>query len=417
MAFPRIGGQGIPLNLGNALGSVQQFGSNVLSSTGFTQANGSNVVTLPAGATFYIPAGTYMVAPGPYTSLQWDDPVTNAALNTNTNLSSAVNGTWRTVNADIGQRPMIIDSDGGNFRLANLTGCAVGAVITNAGSGGTNGIGTAATGMVVAASAGGSTWVPVVGGGVGSAVTITNGGANYQYAPTIVIGAPPPGGVQATATCTISAGAVNAVTFLNTGAGYTAPPPITVINDSRDAVGSGAVITANATLAGSGTLLALYPINHGTVLTATPTFSTLTGVTSAAATILMNYVVTGWANGTAGAGYTASAQVWATVTPGIAPTPAANTVNPIVGANTVANQALGLPYCTAFRPAQITQLITAGGATQASATAGTINDAGFGYINTTGTMQLMQAGLTVTTVAIQAPSFGGITDTSWLQPI
>jgi hypothetical protein len=423
MAFPRIGGAGIALNLNNALGSAQQFGSQILSSSGFTQSQGSDVVTLAASQTFIIPAGTYLVSTGPYTSLQWLEPVSNAGLNTNTNLTSAVNGIWRTCNADLAQRPMVIDSDGGNWRLANLTGCPVGAAITNAGSGGTNGIGQAATGMVVAPSAGGSTWVPVVGGALTASGATITGGSNYQYAPTLVIGAPPPGGVQATATCTISANAVNAITFTNNGAGYLTAPPVTIINDSRDAVGTGAAI-ALAAPTGSGTLTALYPVNHGTNLTATPTFSTLTGVTSAAATIIMNYVVTGWANGTAGAGYLASAQLWATVVPGLTPTLAANTVNPIVGTGTntasTGGQTLGQPFSTAFRPAQITQLITSGGATQASSAAGTINDAGFGYPNTTGTMLLMPigtAGTYPTTIAVQAPSFGGIVDTSWLQPI
>ena len=61
--------------------------------------------------------------------------------------------------------PAVIHAfNGGNFRLANLTGTPVGALITNAGSGSTNGIGTAATGLTITPSAGGSVWVPVVGG-------------------------------------------------------------------------------------------------------------------------------------------------------------------------------------------------------------------------------------------------------------
>src|SRR5277367_1343283 len=101
MAFPRIGGQGIGLNLGNAVGSAQQLGSQILSSAGFIQAQGSNVVTLSGGETLAIPAGTFLVAPGPYTSLQWFEPVSNTSgLNSGSNYTTDVNGMWRTINAD-----------------------------------------------------------------------------------------------------------------------------------------------------------------------------------------------------------------------------------------------------------------------------------------------------------------------------
>jgi len=58
-------------------------------------------------------------------------------------------------------------------------------------------------------------------------ISITSGGSGYRSAPTITIDAPPTGGTQATATCTIDNGSVNAVTFTNFGSGYTTAPTVT----------------------------------------------------------------------------------------------------------------------------------------------------------------------------------------------
>src|SRR5262249_59919089 len=99
--------------------------------------NASNALHLPAGGTFVVPAGTFYIAPGPVTSLQFLDPVTQI---------------WRAIGATPWAGGFNVDSDGGNYRLANLTGCAIGALITNAGTGLTNGVGTAATGLTITPS-------------------------------------------------------------------------------------------------------------------------------------------------------------------------------------------------------------------------------------------------------------------------
>jgi hypothetical protein len=57
-------------------------------------------------------------------------------------------------------------------------------------------------------------------------------GTGYTTAPIITIGAPPAGGVTATATCTISGGQVNSVTVTNKGSGYLTLPAITVVGGS-----------------------------------------------------------------------------------------------------------------------------------------------------------------------------------------
>jgi|HubBroStandDraft_1064217.scaffolds.fasta_scaffold03629_2 hypothetical protein len=443
MAFPRIGGAGINLNLNNAYGSAQQFSPQIVQVGGFTQSQGSDVITLSGGQTAIIPAGTYAISPGPYTSLQWFEPVSNnPGLNTGTNYTAAVNGMWRTINATTDQRFFMVDSDGGNWRLANLTGCVVGAVLTNAGTGFNTSntippaagvfnalVGAAALGNMTFTVSGtsGAQFVPVSGGALNTTITITSGGAGYQYTPIIVIGAPPPGGVQATAVVTaLTAGVVSTVVVVNQGAGYTSLPPITVINDSRDSVGGGCVLTPSA-LAGGGGLTALYCVNHGSPVTATPTITPgfgTSGGSGTTATAVMCFAVTGWTQGTAGAGYNnnVAGSLPATVFPSAAPTPAANTVNPIIGATSLAFQNLGLPGMQPFRPALLNEVIVVTtGATQASATAGGVVDAGFGYYNTTGSLFIYSpatlAASPPTTLAVQTVTYGSVNDTSWIQPV
>ncbi len=121
----------------------------------------TNALSLQAGMSFIIPAGRYLVGLGLYTSLQFLDPVTNI---------------WRNNGAvgPGGGPPVIVESDGANWRLANTTGCAVGATITTANATGcTTGIGTTAVGTTVTPSTGGSVWVPIVGGALPSGLGIS----------------------------------------------------------------------------------------------------------------------------------------------------------------------------------------------------------------------------------------------------
>jgi len=222
-------------------------------------------VPLPACTTYLIPSGQFNVMLGPYTFLQWYDTLA---------------GIWRISQSQVGFQS--IDSDGANWRLANLTGSPIAGVITNAGTGLTNGFNT----VTVTPSAGGSTWKTVVGGAINSTITITAGGTGYTLPPLLMIDPPPVGGIQATATCTISGGAINAVTVTNQGAGYTTAPNVTVVNQAGDTTGAGGVLTVNATLAGSGTLTALVALTPGTVLTSVPTF-TFSPASTIAATAVM----------------------------------------------------------------------------------------------------------------------------------
>jgi hypothetical protein len=177
------------------------------------------IITLPSGGQYYPLAGDYLIASGSQTILEWWDP---------NNLmwrAWAPPGSYAT-----------FTSDGGNFRLINYSGVVAGAKITNAGSGGTNGIGPAQTGVLVAIAApaaGGVTATAqayaIVGGSV-AAPTITQGGSGFLVPPLILIDPPPQGGIQATAVATISAaGVITAITMQNVGAGYISTPAFYVV--------------------------------------------------------------------------------------------------------------------------------------------------------------------------------------------
>ena len=153
-------------------------------------------VALGPGGYAYLPQGNYLMTLGNQSILQWWDPI---------------NFNWR--NLCVAQAPTLsIDCDGYNFRLTNLSGVVQGASITNAGSGGTNGIGPTQTGSTVSFAGPGGTGQTakgyvIVGGAVGTAggsATITQAGSAFVVPPLIIIDAPPTGGVQATAVATIT---------------------------------------------------------------------------------------------------------------------------------------------------------------------------------------------------------------------
>ena len=246
----------------------------------------TTVISLPAGGSQVIPAGSWGVGTGLYSSLQEFDPVT---------------GIWRNIGNDSGTTFRWINSDGVNFRIANQTGTVVGALVTTAGSGYT-------VAPTIADNGGTATYQAIIGGAVSTVTTIVNGGTNYTYPPLIVISAPPSPGVQATATCTISAAAVATVTIVNQGAGYTNAPTFSVINDPRDTTGKNASITGTVT--GAGTVTAVLVTNGGTPVTSVPTLTfTGTSTTGAAATAIMCFTTTAYTVTSAGNGYSGNVLV------------------------------------------------------------------------------------------------------------
>ena len=265
-------GQGVPLNL---------------------KGNPTNVVEIQAGQaiplTFNNQGGWYYVRNGGYSVVQQLDPVT---------------GLWRKAGAGAtagGIEYLFVDP-GNNYRLANMTGCAVAALLTSGGSG--------YTGVPTVVSSGGSSlWKAIVGGAVNTTVTVTNGGSGYTYPPLVLFAAPPAGGLQATGYCTLSAGAVSTVTVTDQGAGYASAPPVSFINDLRETNNPGSGVTTGSgasaitTLTGSQTVTAVVCTDFGNPVTTLPTLTfSGGGGSSAAATVLMCWSITGYTVVTAGAG-------------------------------------------------------------------------------------------------------------------
>jgi len=273
MSIIAIGGNGVNLPLN----------PNSLTWTGL---NGANTIDLPAASSWIIPAGTWLITPGRYTTVQYYDPVTLI---------------WRAISS--WNRYVSVNSDGTNFRVANLTGSVLGAIITNAGSGYTSA-------PTVTASAGGSTWQALInssttGFSISDTVTISSGGSGYTLPPIVLISPPAPGGIPATAVAGLSGGAVNSITVTNNGAGYFSAPTIRLIpnpldpNNATGAIVTGAATTARGT---SGAVAALRCTYGGTAVTALPTLSFAGGGgASAAATVVGCFTVTSCTVGTVGA--------------------------------------------------------------------------------------------------------------------
>ena len=260
-------------------------------------AAGSSEINLYPGETYVLaPAGPYLIVPSKYHMIQIFDPVMQ--------IWQAIGG------ADGNINPVFINSDGVNYRLANFTGCVVGALITNAGSGYTSAPTVSATG--------GSKWRAILGGAVGTSVTVTNAGANYTYAPAVVFSPPPPGGIPATGYCTLasSPGTVSSVTVVDQGAGYIQPPIISFLNDPREvnnaSISAGYGAAAVATLTGAQEMTGLLCTDPGgtAIDTSVPTLTiTGGGGSSAAATAIMNWTITAVGVTTAGAGLAGSVAI------------------------------------------------------------------------------------------------------------
>ena len=85
----------------------------------------------------------------------------------------------------------------------------------------------------------------LIGTGVATTFTITQGGSGYTSAPTVSFSGPQAtDGTSATATATITAGVVTAITLTNAGSGYTSAPTLTITPPT-----SGTQATATCSLA------------------------------------------------------------------------------------------------------------------------------------------------------------------------
>jgi hypothetical protein len=225
----------------------------------------SNELYLLAGQRFTLPPGWWAISGGTQTTVQLLDPVSEQ---------------WVPVVS--AARLWFVNSDGTNYRIANLNQTLIGGTVTAAGTG------YAQATTTITATTGISTWVAIVGGAVNSTVTIgtdkngVTGGTNFTMAPVLVVQAPPAGGRAATMSCTVSAGAINAVTVRDAGAGYQSAPGILVVPDPLDpTLGAITIPTLTATLTGAGTVTGIMLVNPGLPVASAPSL-TVSGAGSGA---------------------------------------------------------------------------------------------------------------------------------------
>jgi hypothetical protein len=113
--------------------------------------------------------------------------------------------------------------------------------------------------------AAGSSGVNISNGGTVTAITRTAGGSGYATAPTVAISAPTTaGGVQATATCTVTAGAVNTTfTITNAGSGYIEQPTITFSGGGGSGAAAYATVGSFSTIKSIGSGTSSFGTNTG----------------------------------------------------------------------------------------------------------------------------------------------------------
>lgn len=226
----------------------------------------TNSMALGAGDTMPVPSGEWLIGLGPYTIVQELDPIT---------------GTWRNITGgNIAPGGLeYVRSDGFNLRVANLTGCVIGAVITGSSAGWVQGTTT------ISANLGGSTWQAVVGGALSTTISISTVGAGFGIAPIVIAPAPASPGIPSNIVATIGSGTVSGMTMIDQGAGYSGSTvTLTVIPNPSDpnlAAGLGITLaTAVTATTGSGSLTGALCTNSGAPLTAVPTI-TATGAGTA----------------------------------------------------------------------------------------------------------------------------------------
>jgi hypothetical protein len=249
-------------------------------------------VTLAPGQAILVPRGVWAIDLSKVGVIQVLDPITQ---------------TWQIESSYNRGGNNTVTSDGTNIRVANMTGCAIGGIVTTAGSSYVAGSTTATP------SAGNSQWTAVVGGLISTTVSVSAAGAGYTVPPLVFIPPPPQPGVQATAIAVLSSGTVSSITVVNQGAGYqTAPVPQIYPNPTDPAYLSGAITsnaTAVTTLVGAGTLAAVLCTNPGSSFSTVPSLTIAGAGSSAAATIVPMWTITGDSITNGGAGYSTLAEI------------------------------------------------------------------------------------------------------------
>ncbi len=333
----------------------------------------TNILALEPGEAVTVPAGNWYINAGDVSFIQYLNPITTG---------------WTSVESSRGQL-QYVKSDGFTCRVANLTGCMAAAIVVAGGAGYTQA--TAA----VTASAGNSTWQPIVGGQC-SVVSVTTTGANYRVAPLVFIPAPPAPGVPATAVATLSAGTVASVSLTNVGAGYQSAPPALILPSPFETATN--ITTASVTigLTSSGSIAAVICTNQGSPVTSLPTLTAAGGSTAASIVAVQCLTLTSVVIVGAGTGLGATAEV---STVGGRPAGTPQWVNPAVELNL-------------YRPRKASVGMTSTGGTLAAF--GAIYDSGLFMGTPTAVIQAGSGG--AATAASVTLSLGSANDTIILQP-
>lgn len=356
-----------------------------------SSVNQPQTVQLKSGDVFYLPSGNYILKTGPQSSVQWQDDYS---------------GLWRNMDSDY-PGSQIINSDGNNFRVVNLSGSIPGVTMTAAGT-----LYNQANATVTfsAPVAGGvtATATPIVGGSL--TFTVTTAGSGYSM-PFLLIPAPYLlGGTQgqcipASANLTLSSGTISAVVTGFAGAGYLTAPGATVLTITP------AQFQANPAYYINGTSLVIIdPTGSGAVITAaiangTPTSGGITGLimTNMGALYDGTHIPTVTFGGTTGSGATATALPNMALTSvtvagtntGYSGVPFGRTTLGVVSANIFDETVLP-------RAASVVFSLTAG-----AISGQVIEDAGSGFQAVPSFAQFVNAGSNATFTAV----VGGVTNT------
>lgn len=341
----------------------------------------TNYITLPPGVELPLPAGRNWVQAGSVGVIQYLDPVS---------------GVWRGFESSRSQ-PDIMVCDGFTRRVANLTGCAIAAVVAGGGSA------FAQSTATITANVGGSTWTPIVGGSL-SVSSVTVVGANYSMQPIVLIPAPGNPGVQATAYATIASGTVSGVTLANVGAGYLSAPTAVILPNPTDPnFGSitQATVTLVLTAANAAKITAVLCTNPGAPL-ATISAITLTAAggsgTGATITPVVMQTVTSASVVAGGGGFTGGACM---TTVGGVPASVSAITNPII-------------ELTGYRPRPANILLAASSGALVSVSA--IYDGGL-FVGSPTAVVTPLAGILHTTSASITALMGSANDTLVIQPL
>ena len=291
----------------------------------------------------------------------------------------------------------VVSSDGFTTRVANLTGCAIAGIVVAGGSG------WAQATTTVTPSTGNSAWSPIVGGQLNTTVAISNAGSGYGVAPLVFVGAPPPGGVQATMIANLTSGTVSSITTVNQGAGYPTAPQIAIYPSPFDPnfLAGSAITNAVATcsLAGSSAITAVLCTNNGAPFSAAsvPTLTISGGGSGATLSIVQLTTLTGATISGGGAGFNSSAYL---TTKGGQPAATAAYLNPSI-------------ELTGYTPRPAVANLTLTGTTISAL--GTIYDGGL--FAGTPTAVVLQGGLAPTTAATISLALGNTNATVFMQQL